>query len=400
MSSDEESLSGSDNEGSERSTKFDVSKYQMAAASVNATISRLISECTPGKKIVDLCNLGDKIILEELAKHKTEKGVERGIAFPTSISPNHIVGHFSPESNDTTCLNEGDLVKIDLGAQVDGFIAVSAHSLVVGAAQDQPITGRKADLLCAINIAGDVILRILKPGNTNSEVTEIIKQVAQAFHVNVVEGVLSHQMQRFVIDGTKVIINKVAGDQNVEEFTFEEDDVFAIDIVFSTGEGKTREENTRPTIYKRAIDQTYLLKLQAARKVFSEINKKFPALPFTIRSLEQKHVRYGLGELEKHGLVHIYPTLYERQGEYVAQLKYTVLIGSRGAVRITETPIPYVQSQYSVDDPELKQLLSSDTKEKNKGKKKQTNKRKKDETVTSTTITNNETDGTATMDTS
>lgn len=38
----------------------------------------------------------------------------------------------------------------------------------------------------------------------NSALTEIFGKVAEAFKVNVVEGVLSHQTKRFVIDGNKV----------------------------------------------------------------------------------------------------------------------------------------------------------------------------------------------------
>ena len=53
-----------------------------------------------------------------------------GIAFPTCISPNHCVGHYSPlVSEDTVEIKEGDIVKIDLGVHVDGYIAVVAHTL-------------------------------------------------------------------------------------------------------------------------------------------------------------------------------------------------------------------------------------------------------------------------------
>lgn len=77
---------------------------------------------------------------------------------------------------------------------------------------------------------------------------------------------------------------------------------------------QTREQDLRPTVFKRDVDRTYLLKLQASRKVLSEISRKSPTLPFSIRSIEEKHARFGLGELEKHGLIHPYPILYEKQG--------------------------------------------------------------------------------------
>lgn len=72
-------------------------------------------------------------------------------------------------------------------------------------------------------------------------------------------------------------------DQQVEEFTFETNQVYAFDIVMSTGEGRAREEAARTTVYKRAIDRSYQLKLQASRALFSEIQKRFPVHPFSLR---------------------------------------------------------------------------------------------------------------------
>ncbi len=69
----------------------------------------------------------------------------------------------------------------------------------------------------------------------NTEVTAAIAKVAEDFKVNPVEGVLSHQTKRFVIDGNNTVINKQTLEQKVEEVTFEEWDVFIFDLVVSTG---------------------------------------------------------------------------------------------------------------------------------------------------------------------
>ncbi len=62
-------------------------------------------------------------------------------------------------------LKDGDLVKLDLGAHIDGFIAVVAHSLVVGASKDKKVTGKKADAIMAAHLASEAALRLVKPGN-------------------------------------------------------------------------------------------------------------------------------------------------------------------------------------------------------------------------------------------
>ncbi len=55
-----------------------------------------------------------------------------------------------------------------------------------------------------------------------------------------VEGVLSHQMKQFVIDANKCVLHRPSPEAKVEDGEFEENEVYAVDIVVSTGEGKTR----------------------------------------------------------------------------------------------------------------------------------------------------------------
>ena len=54
-------------------------------------------------------------------------------------------------------------------------------------------------------------------------------------------------MKKHVIDANKVVINKATSEQQVKEATFEFNDVFAVDIVMSSGEGKPKQlENPNP----------------------------------------------------------------------------------------------------------------------------------------------------------
>ena len=58
-----------------------------------------------------------------------------------------------------------------------------------------------------------------------------MQQVAEAYGVNMVEGVLSHQLKQFVIDGNKCVLNKASPEYRVEDGEFEENEVYGIDIV-------------------------------------------------------------------------------------------------------------------------------------------------------------------------
>jgi len=79
-----------------------------------------------------------------------QKQMEKGLAFPTCVSPNHLVGHVSPLASEDLTLAAGDLVKIDLGVHIDGFIAQVAHTIVCG---QKEADGKKADVVLAAHNA-------------------------------------------------------------------------------------------------------------------------------------------------------------------------------------------------------------------------------------------------------
>jgi len=358
-------------EGEEELPNPDViTKYKTAAEIANKALDVVAKGSLPDKKVVDLCTLGDKTINDLVAGVYKAGKLEKGVAFPTSISIDNCAGHFSPLADDQTILKEGDLIKIDLGVHIDGFISVVAHTLIVTANPTVPTSGRKADCIAAAHYAAECAHRLLKPGKKNTDVTDVINKVAEQFKCQALEGVLSHQMKRFVIDGNKTIISKSSLEHKVDEFEFEENQVYSVDIVMSTGEGKAKESETRTTIFKRAVDQNYLLKMKAARYVFNEINSRFPTLPFTLRALDEKRGRLGITECLNHDLVNPYPVLYEKAGEFVAQFKFTVLILASGTLRLNTYPLPYISSEYKIVDPAIEAILQLGTKRSKKGKKK------------------------------
>merc|ERR1712113_744602 len=104
----------------------------------------------------------------------------------------------------------------------------------------------------------------------------------------------------------------------------------------STGEGKPKESDFKCTVYKRAVEKTYNLKTQKARQFISEVNRRFPALPFSLRAIEDEQVaRVGVSEAKRHELLEEYPVLREREGQVVAQFKFTLLLLPGGTKKIT-----------------------------------------------------------------
>lgn len=345
-----------------------VTKYKSAAEIVNKALQLVVSECKPKAKIVDLCEKGDAFIREQTRNmyKNVKRKIERGVGFPTCVSVNNTVCHFSPLGSDEAVLEANDIVKIDMGCHIDGFIAVVAHTHVI---QEGPVTGRAADVIAAANTAAEVALRLVRPGKKNKDVTEAIQKVAAAYDCKIVEGVLSHQLKQFVIDGNKVIISVTNPETRVDEVEFEENEVYAIDIVTSTGEGKPKLlDEKQTTIYKRAVDKSYHLKMKSSRFIFSEISQKFPIMPFSARALEEKRARLGLVECVNHDLLQPYPVLHEKPGDLVAHIKFTLLLMPNGSDRVTSHPLQQLQPTKTIDDnPEIKAWLALGTKTKKKG---------------------------------
>jgi curved DNA binding protein len=320
--------------------------------------------------------LGDQLLAEQSAKvFKKEKEMKKGIAFPTCVSINNCICHFSPLKSDPEVeFKDGDMVKIDLGAHIDGFVAVVAHTLVIGASKDKPVTGRKGDVMTAAHLAAEAAIRLLKPDGENLAVTEGIQKVAESFNCKPIEGMLSHQLKQHVIDGEKAIIQNPTEAQRKEheKCKFEVHEVYAVDILISTGEGKGREMDARTTVYKKK-DTVYNLKMKASRQFFSEMEKKYSNMPFSLRSFDdEKKARMGVIECAKHDLVEPFTVLWEREGEFVAQFKFVVLLMPNGPMKITGLPFDeeFYKSDLTVEDEEMKALLAASVSKKTAKRKK------------------------------
>jgi methionine aminopeptidase len=115
---------------------------------IKAALEKAIGLCVEGADVSTVCGQVDSFVEEELTKvfsNKKSKKLERGIAFPCCISINEMAAHFSPCPEDSVKLQNEDLVKIELGAHIDGYSANAAHTIVVGGKSK----GRQADVVLA-----------------------------------------------------------------------------------------------------------------------------------------------------------------------------------------------------------------------------------------------------------
>ena len=329
-------------------------KYMTAATITNKALQAVVDAAKSGSDIYELCQLGDRIINEECAKiyNKPNKEgyiIDKGAAFPTSVSPNDISGHFSPLKDNSLTLKDGDIVKIDLGCHIDGYITLAAHTVVVGTST---VTGKAADAMQACHAAVEGALRKIKVGATNRDVTETVEAIAKSFSVEPLHGVLSHELKRSELETNNVIAHRLSAEEKVAQFQFEPNQVYCIDMVMTVGDGRCKEADIRSTIYRRANDNEHLMKTQTGKKFMVEARRRFPELPFSLRAFDDiTSAKVGVSEAKRHGLLHEYPVIREREGKVIVQFKYTVLLLPSGTKKVTG--LAFTQASQFVSEKKL-----------------------------------------------
>ncbi|EAU85629.2 proliferation-associated 2G4 [Coprinopsis cinerea okayama7 len=355
-------------------SEADLTKYKTAAEIVHSVTKKLIALAVEGAKVIDLCVEGDKLV-EEGTGAVYNKSV-KGVKISKVLVCRRASSRSDPQADQV--LKKDDVVKIQLGAHIDGFASISAETIVVGADASNPVTGRRADVIRAAWTAAEAAMRTVKVGNKNWSVTEIVGRSAAQWDCKPVEGMLSCEQTQNVIDGKKrIILNPSEGQKReFETATFAEGEVYGIDILVSTGEdGKARLEDTRTSIYQRDSAVTYQLKMKNSRAVFSEVQKKAGAFPFNIRILEdEKRSRMGLQEAVQHSLVKPYEVIYTPANTFVAGFHFTIALLPAGPLLLTQPPIWYspdvVKTEKDLQDEEIKTLLTRNLRESKKKKNK------------------------------
>ena len=357
------------------------SYLQDAGRIADEVLKLTMEKCKPSGNIYDICQESDNLIKEKLSKIYTKKKFIKGIAFPTCISVNEVCGNYAPLSeisedpHEYKTLSEGDVAKISLGVEINGFAALVGHTVVVSDKKEK-ITGIKADAILAAYNSVQAALRMMTKDNTNNEITDVISKISNDYKVNPIEGVLSHRMKRDVIDGLETIINKSTIDQKVDERKFEHGDVFGLSVIVSTGEGKPKETAIKTSIYKRALETTYKLRTDSGRKLLSVVENNFYTFPFSFSAFDKEEnikqkqkipnfkttMKMGLSECVKNDLLHGYPVLTEKKGEIVAEFTYTIAVRNEGPIVISglNLDVNDFQSDKKITDEKINKELEKD----------------------------------------
>ncbi|PGH23740.1 DNA-binding protein, 42 kDa [Polytolypa hystricis UAMH7299] len=388
-----------------------LTKYKTAAQISHKALETVSGWCVEGANILELCQKGDKLLDEEVAKVYKGKKVSKGPSHPTTVSPSSYVTPYTPLVSEAeeaaTTLKAGEVVKIQLGAQIDGFGTIVCDTIVVPPASgaSEKITGREADLLLATHYANELMLRLMVPPGllaggseeekkkaaaqkppTQNQISSLLEKVAKAYGCTIVENTTSWLFEHNEIEGKKKII--VAPGAGIKgEGSPEVLEAWGVEVGLSLGSGKVKTLDHRPTLHRRTTT-TYILKRPSSRQILSEIVKKFGTFPFSLRQLDdEKAGKVGVVECVRGGVVRQYEPAGEVDGSPVSRLLSTVVITKHGLTRLAAPPaldLTKVESDKKIEDEEILKILEqplarSTGAKKNKKKKKKPAKKAADE---------------------
>jgi methionyl aminopeptidase len=263
-------------------------------------------------------------ICESIEKEIVQKGGK--CAFPVNTSLNEIAAHYTAEPNDSKVVKDTDLLKIDLGVQINGYIADTAVTVCYEPKYDYLVQAAEAALREAISI--------IHVGTKSSDVGKIIENTVKQMGGTPIANLSGHSLEQYTIHAGKSVPNI----WSIGSFSFQSTEAYACEPFVTTpdGLGFVREGKVKNIFSLTTRKKT---KDNDANKLVDFIWQKFNMLPFALRWLvpewDEKIARKLLDILIQNKIVRSYPILIEANGQRVAQAEHTFIPQENGVTVTT-----------------------------------------------------------------
>jgi len=242
-------------------------------------------------------------------------------AFPVNLSLDTIAAHYTPHCGDETVFEKGSLVKMDVGAHVEGYIGDTATTVEVGTSRWSKLTqAAKEALESAIDMAG--------PGVSTRDLGRVIERSICSYGLQPIKNLTGHGLGRYDLHSEPSIPNFPEG----PDFRLREGMVVAIEPFSTTGKGYVRGERGG-SIYRLIRNREP--KSKSLYQTYTTIKEMYPLLPFAQRWLAAGQPE--LKKLSKLGIIAEYDILVEATNGMVAQEEHTILITEGGCEVLTRT---------------------------------------------------------------
>jgi methionyl aminopeptidase len=271
-----------------------------------------------GRTLSEICNDVENEILK--------RGGEP--AFPVNVSLNDIAAHYTAEPNDPTIVKNSDVLKIDVGVHMDGYIADTAVTV--------SFDSRYQDLIDIAQRALDEAIGIARSNTRVSDIGRIIEKTITKYGCKPIQNLSGHSLERYTIHAGKSIPNIWTIGHS---FNLSVDNVYAIEPFVTTKEGQG-------IVYEGKIKNIFGIasrkrtKDQKADEFLEYLWNKFKTLPFALRwvvnDYEEKEALSLLQTLLKKKNVHAYPILVEGANRIVVQAEHTIIPQESNTITITK----------------------------------------------------------------
>jgi methionyl aminopeptidase len=271
-----------------------------------------------GRSLSEICN--------DIEQEIFKKGGEP--AFPVNVSLNDIAAHYTAVPNDPIIVKDTDVVKIDVGVHIDGYIADTAVTVSYDT--------KYQNLIDIAERALDEAIGISRSNTRVSDIGRIIEKTITKYGCKPIQNLSGHSLERYTIHAGKSIPNIWTIGHS---FNLSVNNVYAIEPFVTTNEGQG-------VVYEGKIKNIFGIGSRKRTKeqktdVFLEyLWNKFKTLPFALRWIvneyEEKEALSLLEILVKKKNVHAYPILVEGANRIVVQAEHTIIPQESNTLIITK----------------------------------------------------------------
>lgn len=271
-----------------------------------------------GRTLSEICNDVENEIIK--------KGGEP--AFPVNVSLNDIAAHYTAVPNDPTVVKNTDVLKIDVGVHIDGYIADTAVTV--------SFDSKYQDLIDIAQRALDEAIGIARSNTRVSDIGRIIEKTITKYGCKPIQNLSGHSLERYTIHAGQSIPNIWTIGHS---FNLSVNNVYAIEPFVTTkdGQGIVYEGKVKNIF---GITSRKRTKDQRADELLEYLWNKFKTLPFALRwvvkDYEEKEALSLLETLLKKKNVHAYPILVEGSNRIVAQAEHTIIPQESNTITITK----------------------------------------------------------------
>jgi len=293
-------------------------------------VSKIRSEAskmiTDGTLVIDLVEYVESEILKSGAE----------IAFPCNVSLNEIAAHYTSPAGDETVIRAGDMVKLDLGAMVDGYIADSAVTIIAGGNMDENYTQDEINLheeIVEASAAGlEAAISTVRAGVSVSKIGAAVHEAISEYNLNPIFNLTGHSLEQNNLHAGISIPNY----DNHDGFILDEGQAIAIEPFATNGEGYV---NDAPGHYIFSYMANKPFRMKSTQRVLKYIQKNNPYVPFSGRWITdefgERRGNTALKQLSEAMAIYPYAPLREKKGCFVSQKEHTVIVEKEGCTVTT-----------------------------------------------------------------